>query len=154
MIDFPPNFSKIHVFTIFQIFSKSLWKKFCPRIAFATIEKKPPLKIDCWQVISLTYWWKMSIFKKCIKKTPNIDFVFLSSKTHLHVTNSGFFPSIFFKTCPFLHPPPRNPRFNNSPFPTGTPVFTFLWQQIWVGGKFLACIYRGKTELVIAVLPR
>ena len=44
----------------------------------------------------------MSIFKKSIKKNPNIDFVFLDSKTPLHVTNSLFFHPFFFKICPFL----------------------------------------------------
>ena len=73
----------------------------------------------------------MSVFKKCNLKIPNIDFVFCCSKTPLHVTNSCFFPSVFFKTCPFLHPSARNPRFNYSPFLIGTPVLTFLWQKTY-----------------------
>ena len=44
MIDFPQNFSTIPVFTIFHIFQNHCEKKFCPKIAFATIEKNHLLK--------------------------------------------------------------------------------------------------------------
>ena len=45
----------------------------------------------------------MCVFWKFIKKTPNIDFVFWTSKTPLHVTFSRFLPLIFFKTSKVQH---------------------------------------------------
>eukprot|EP00493_Phyllostaurus_siculus_P027335 UN27682 len=88
----------------------------------------------------------MSILKKSIKKTPNIDFVF-GLKNAPTCNKFIVFFIRFFKICPFLHPPPRIPRFNISPFPTGTPVLTFLRQKIY---NF--SLAKKKTFFLISVL--
>ena len=96
------------------------------------ILKKTHLRIECLQVICLTYWWKMCVFWKFIKKTPNIDFVFWTSKTPLHVTFSRFLPLIFFKTSKVQHTHVSFPHFSNPLSPLIHLFWTFYMTKFLI----------------------
>ena len=105
------KFSKVTVSTILKIFEKQFKRAFCPRNEIAN-QKKKHLKIECCQVIGLIYRWKIGVFWKSIKETPNIEFHFCYSKTPLHVTFLHIFSTFFFKISPTSHTYANPPTFS------------------------------------------